>query len=100
MSPKRILPLAAVLALGLGFVTPALPASAGVRLTYCWTVIRNAPTYSTPGGSTQTGTAHVGDTFENINEIVQGAWRYGDDEETGATGWILDGDLSHGIPCE
>jgi hypothetical protein len=104
MSFKRILPLGAVLALGLGFVSPALPASAlpasaRPRVTICWTVFRATSTYSTPGGSTVTGSADVGDTFENINDIVQGAWRYGDDEETGATGWILNGDLTHGVPC-
>jgi hypothetical protein len=97
MSFKRILPLGAVLALGLGFVGPALPASAGV--TYCWTVFRDAPVYSTPGGPTQVGSAFVGDTFENIDGIVSGAWRYGQDDETGAFGWIANGDLTHGVPC-
>lgn len=34
-----------------------------------------------------------------IVDQVKGAWRFGNDEETGATGWILDGDLTHGVPC-
>jgi len=98
MSPKRFLPLAAILGLGLGFVSPVLPASATLP-TVCWTVFRATSTYSTPGGTVKTGSANVGDTFENFNDIVKGAWRYGMDDETGATGWILDGDLTHGNPC-
>lgn len=100
MSPKRILPLAAIAGLGLGFLGTAVPpASAVASLTYCWTVIRDAPIYSTPGGPTQTGTASAGDTFENINGTVQGAWRYGDDEQNGAYGWIANGNLTQGVPC-
>ena len=100
MSPKRFLPLAAVVGLGLGLLGPAaLPESAVASLTYCWTVFRDAPIYSTAGGSTQTGTAAAGDTFENINDTLQGNWRYGDDEQNGVYGWISDGNLTHGVPC-
>lgn len=100
MSPKRILPMAvATLGLGLGFVSSVAPASAAP--TICWTVFRAAPIYSTAGGRTQTGTASVGDTFENINGIVQGGWRYGvDDTSNSVTGWISNGDLTHGFACE
>jgi hypothetical protein len=98
MSLKRVLPLVAVLGLGLGFVTPVLPASAVVPPTICWTVFRATSTFSTAGGTTKTGSAHVGDTFENFNDMVKGAWRYGQDDETGATGWINNGDLTPGVP--
>lgn len=100
MSPKRVLPLAAIAGLGLGLLGPVVPsASAAPSITYCWTVIRDSPVYSTPDGPTQVGTAFAGDTFENIDGTVQGAWRYGVDDESGAFGWVADGDLTHGNPC-
>jgi hypothetical protein len=99
MSPKRLLPLAAIVGLGIGLIGPILPASAVVPQTTCWTVFRATSTFSTAGGTTKTGSAHVGDTFENFNSQVKGSWRFGMDDETGATGWIADGDLTHGVPC-
>jgi|ERR1700683_488718 hypothetical protein len=97
---RRVLPGVASLSIAVAMFTAATPATASPLLTYCWTVTRTAPIYSTAGGPFQVGTAQGGDRFENIDELVKGAWRYGDDEQNGTYGWIGDGNLSDGVPCE
>ena len=99
ISPRRTLPGLAALGIAIGFLIPAAPASA-TTYDYCWTVFRTSPIYSTAGGRTQVGTAYTGDTFQNIHSIVQGSWRYGDDEQNGVYGWIGNGNLTNGHPCE
>jgi hypothetical protein len=96
---RRVLPGIASLSIAAAMFTAPTPATASPLLDYCWAVIKTAPIYSTAGGPVQVGTAQGGNRFDNIDEIVKGAWRYGDDEQNGTFGWIGVGNLSEGVPC-
>ena len=95
MPSKRILSMAvAALGLGLGFVSSAAPASAGT--TMCFTVTVTTPMHSASIGGTVIGTAYAGDGFENPNGLIGHGMRYGTDQRSGQTCWILLGDEAPG----
>ena|ERR1700685_1380339 len=95
MPSKRLLSMAvATLGLGLGLASSAAPASAGT--TMCFTVTVTTPVHSASVGGTVIGTAYAGDGFVNPNGEIGHGMRYGTDQRSDQTGWILLGDEVQG----
>jgi hypothetical protein len=95
MSPKRIFLIpATTVALCLGLVSLAVPASAGT--TTCYTVSRTTGIYDRSVDGDEIGPAVVGDTFENENGEISHGFRFGTDDTSGLVGWVNAAYLSLG----